>query len=420
MSPPPPPTPPKIHIYTHPLPRLILLPRLLPLLPSTLPVVRRIQFHFQSPYARVLSTISPDAPPPPPPPHNLNDEPTTTPTATPTAPNPYPTANADVETPPFLVAYLDRSRAPETECWIFSSIELPSSFPPSSPSPPSSPLPSPTTLALAHAQLLALLQHIQTLPLPPGFPASHPRDLLLVGSLHVRVLELLKGERVRAGEGRKVLSGDVEEWRAESTPLPAGDGSEADADVAPVSLARGEGAAEGSGKDVIEPLEPHRATAADRIHGSTDPRGENAQGRVRGHTVPTMKFLFPPAVCTDAVRGAGGAVLPAGLAWDVVREGEYGLVKARTAIPRQARTMRLLGSVGVRVRVRAGASGSDEVGGEGVSGAMEGGTAATRDGGNGKEERGPLVAWAFLGPDGSLTSLHVEPAFRGRGIAKMR
>ena len=29
-----------------------------------------------------------------------------------------------------------------------------------------------------------------------------------------------------------------------------------------------------------------------------------------------------------------------------------------------------------------------------------------------------LVAWAFLGPDGSLTSLHVEPPHRGLGLAK--
>lgn len=29
-----------------------------------------------------------------------------------------------------------------------------------------------------------------------------------------------------------------------------------------------------------------------------------------------------------------------------------------------------------------------------------------------------MVAWAFLGPDGSLTSLHVEPGHRGRGLAK--
>lgn len=31
---------------------------------------------------------------------------------------------------------------------------------------------------------------------------------------------------------------------------------------------------------------------------------------------------------------------------------------------------------------------------------------------------GELVAWAFLGTDGSLTSLHVEPQHRGRGLAK--
>lgn len=244
----------------------------------------------------------------------------------------------------------------------------------------------------------------------------------------MRVLELLKGARVRAGEGRKVLSGrgGAEEWRARATgaeapPLPSGGstrpGREADGGPTDAAGETGEGEAAaamqpaGNGKHVIEPLEPHPGAATDRIHGSTDPRGANARGRVRGHTVPTMKFLFPPAVCTAAAAAlgaTGGAALPAGLAWDVVREGEYGLVKARTAIPRQERTMRLLGSVGVRV---SGARG----------GGLEGGAAAAREGGDGDGdgERGPLVAWAFLGPDGSLTSLHVEPAFRGRGIAKM-
>lgn len=35
-----------------------------------------------------------------------------------------------------------------------------------------------------------------------------------------------------------------------------------------------------------------------------------------------------------------------------------------------------------------------------------------------KEENGQLIAWAFLGADGSLTSLYTEPAHRGKGLAK--
>lgn len=35
-----------------------------------------------------------------------------------------------------------------------------------------------------------------------------------------------------------------------------------------------------------------------------------------------------------------------------------------------------------------------------------------------EEDGGELIAWAFLAPDGSLASLHVQPAHRGRGIAK--
>ena len=113
-----------------------------------------------------------------------------------------------------------------------------------------------------------------------------------------------------------------------------------------------------------------------------------------------QKFLFRPATIARAVEddAAGGKeaarLAGLGLAWTTVREGEFGLVASRTEIPRSGRTMRLLGSVGLRRR-------------------------RSTDGGTGEEEDGELVAWAFLGPDGSLTSLHVEPAWRGRGLGKL-
>ncbi|MCJ1479782.1 hypothetical protein MMC13_008468 [Lambiella insularis] len=280
-----PPTP-QFQIYTHPSPHT-LLPHLLPLLPCPLPLLLRLQSPLQTPHAHILSTIPPSSPSLP---------------------------------PLFATAYLDRSRAPETECWLFSSLELPS---PSSPSSHLSPL-------------LPLLAHIAALPLPASYPAAQTPSLLLVGALHRRVLELLKGAPVAAGEGRKVISGPGAER---------------------------------------EEREAH-------IHGSTSAGGSNARGVVRGHTVPYTKFLFRPGVFRSEDEEA-----PAGLRWTAVREGELPLVLARSEIPRQARTMRLLRSVGLR---------------EGEGG-----------------EEGRLVAWAFRGLDGSLTSLFVEEGWRGRGLGKM-
>ena len=78
--------------FPHPNAFDTLLPHLLPLLPSTLPLVRRIQFHLSSPYATVHATFPPSRAPTAPPPH-------------------------------FSACWVDRTRHPETECWIFSTHE---------------------------------------------------------------------------------------------------------------------------------------------------------------------------------------------------------------------------------------------------------------------------------------------------------
>jgi ribosomal protein S18 acetylase RimI-like enzyme len=66
-----------------------------------------------------------------------------------------------------------------------------------------------------------------------------------------------------------------------------------------------------------------------------------------------------------------------------MREKDIELVKARTSIPRSTQTLLSLKSVGVF------------------------------------EKRTNIAgAWTFLGLDGSLTTLHTEPQYRGKGIAK--
>ncbi|KAL6712082.1 hypothetical protein ACN47E_003125 [Coniothyrium glycines] len=75
--------------------------------------------------------------------------------------------------------------------------------------------------------------------------------------------------------------------------------------------------------------------------------------------------------------------LPRGLQWGQMRVQDIDLVKARTSIPRSARTLVSLKNVGVF-----------------------------------DETTGTPVAWSFLGLDGSLTTLHTEEAYRGKGIAK--
>jgi ribosomal protein S18 acetylase RimI-like enzyme len=76
--------------------------------------------------------------------------------------------------------------------------------------------------------------------------------------------------------------------------------------------------------------------------------------------------------------------LPEGLRWGPLLEQEHlKLVISRTEIPRQIKTLAALASVGIF------------------------------DEGTGKP-----IAWTFLSSDGSMSTLHVEEAWRGRGIAK--
>ncbi|KAK3706321.1 hypothetical protein LTR37_012836 [Vermiconidia calcicola] len=74
---------------------------------------------------------------------------------------------------------------------------------------------------------------------------------------------------------------------------------------------------------------------------------------------------------------------PQGLEWGELRMEHFPLVRSRTPIPRQDRTLAVLPNLGIF-------------------------DANTQQ----------PVSWAFIGLDASLTTLHVEPEWRGKGLAK--
>lgn len=96
-----------------------------------------------------------------------------------------------------------------------------------------------------------------------------------------------------------------------------------------------------------------------------------------GSDAELNKFLFRFSDLPEARE------LPKGLRWGKVREEDIDIIKERTSIPRSKRTLLSLDSLGVF-----------------------------------NECNDMIIAWAFVGLDGSLTSLHTEAEFRGRGIAK--
>ncbi|CAJ2501657.1 Uu.00g045100.m01.CDS01 [Anthostomella pinea] len=90
----------------------------------------------------------------------------------------------------------------------------------------------------------------------------------------------------------------------------------------------------------------------------------------------------PAAVLVLVGDGSGEGESGIGMRWDRVRREDLPLVLSRTHINRKERTVRLLPSTAIYLN------------------------------------DGTPVAWAFLGPDSSLSSLHCEEPYRGRGLAK--
>ena len=99
--------------------------------------------------------------------------------------------------------------------------------------------------------------------------------------------------------------------------------------------------------------------------------------RFKKSLVPNLTFIWNVDTLPQAKP------LPQGLRWGELKKEHFGLVRSRTPIPRQDRTLSILPNLGIFP----------------------------------KESDSP-ISWAFVGLDASLTTLHVETEWRGKGLAK--
>ncbi|KAJ9164605.1 hypothetical protein NKR19_g1270 [Coniochaeta hoffmannii] len=219
---------------------------------------------------------------------------------------------------PFAAAYLDLSRGPETECWIYSTLQ--DAVPPNR-DPTSSDALAPAGLSpeageVCVQQVLRLLRRIRAIESvfasasadgsgsEEGLNRGHSRAHVRVGALHETVHRALVDAGVRVKATSVVPVG--QEWEFYSTWL----------------------------------IRVENLKAGDEVD------------------------------------------LPEGMRWDVLRGKDTALVKSRTTIPKRDDTMLMVPSTVIR------------------------------------RQDGTPVAWGYLGVDGSVSTLHVEEPYRGRGLAK--
>lgn len=103
--------------------------------------------------------------------------------------------------PSFLIAFLDFSRGPEVEMWLYSSLEHPS---------------IPTSAPTCSAQILGLFTHTHALETAYATRRETP-GIVLVGTLHERILQILEEQgmvRTKTEEHFKFI------FCTEDLPLP--------------------------------------------------------------------------------------------------------------------------------------------------------------------------------------------------------
>lgn len=229
-----------------------------------------------------------------------------------------PSSSTEDSQTQWYLSFLDRTSRPETEIWLYGSWE----------SDPSQPTPAQEDVQNNHIR--SLLKHIKTLPVPE----SHHR-------------EFLDAELAKAA--------------AEEEDATANDKDSS-------GLSRSDYASHLHNSSIILLGAVHEKT--NQIINRT---GLNEWGEVPNHT-----YIFSSLPSSlPAPRP-----LPEGLQWGTLQYSDYALVRSRTQIPRQDKTLAILPQLAVR------------------------------------DAENRLVAWAFVGLDGSLTTLHVEAEYRGKGLAK--
>jgi hypothetical protein len=234
----------------------------------------------------------------------------------------FPPSTAQKSVPRcWAAAYLDRSMRPETELWVFAAGQVPGHSS------------SETEFCPDCAKAVySLLDYMSTLPVPPLHPENMPA--FIIAKQHEK-------EHPETGPGVKY-------------PITG------------ASYCR-------------HLLMPYVLSLGACHHQVVQLCRDNGLIREEFPGMETMlnKFLFKVSDLPETKE------LPEELRWGEMREQDIPIVQAATAIPRAARTLLSLKSVGVFERA------TDKA-----------------------------VAWTFMGLDGSLTALHTEPQYRGRGIAK--
>ena len=156
-----------------------------------------------------------------------------------------------------------------------------------------------------------------------------------------------------------------------------------------------------------------------------DKKGGGRGGILAGISIPYMKWIIAPPA-TDQEETEKEPHLPPEYHYSrpLASHGDYALVLSRTSIPRSEATLAKLGSVGIRYLPPSSSSPPPPPSfSSSTLSSLKEKEKEGHEGEGEKEERkqwqkGQLISWAFLGPDGSLTSLHVEPPHRGKGLAK--
>lgn len=218
---------------------------------------------------------------------------------------------------------------------------------------------------------------------------------MVVGSLNEDLVGVIGGEEVWGLKAEKVLVRDRYSHRA-------GNWLETERGRVGSRGGKGEGVVAGTSvfyqKWIMAPtLVPGAPTSTSGGPEKVGGEGKcgNGGGVVERIGMSTQKSTMAPSASADP------KALPEGYSFSKVRREELRIVISRTNIPRTEETLSRLGCVALRYRTPEAAV--EE-------------TAEGRE--EGDADSGPLIAWAFLGEDGSLKSLHVEPQHRGKGLAK--
>jgi GNAT superfamily N-acetyltransferase len=228
----------------------------------------------------------------------------------------------------WFIAFLDRTRRPETEMWMFASWE--------------SDVHTSTDVDASQEELmLSLANTMKSLPIPP--------------SVH-----------------QDVLKAEVSKLQDATAQVKDG-----------VGISRADYAGHILDPNIMLCAAIHEQTA------NVLQRCGLVAERFKAGSVPNHTYIFDVDTLTHAGEPSESGYLPDGLRWGVMESAmHFELVRNRTGIPRQDRTLAALPSLAIFQESDSG------------------------------DESKP-IAWAFVGLDACLTSLHVEPEWRGKGLAKL-